>query len=110
MLLTVLDGAGVTQKVIVAAQEAVTDKSGSIAATGTAQTAIAANTLRSGYRIQNRSAVNPMYVNELGAASSGQQSCAIAPGAFFPPEGYPVTTSAISIMGTAGDLFAAREW
>lgn len=110
MLLTVLDGLGVQQKVIVAGQEAIVDKSGTIAATGVAQVAIAANALRSGYRIQNRSAVNPMYVNELGAASAGQQSCTIAPGAFFPPEGYPVTTSAISIMGTTGDLFSAREW
>ena len=109
MLLNVLDSAGVTQKIIVASQEAVVDKSGSIASTGVAQVAIAANLLRSGFFIQNKGA-NPMYVNELGDATADAGSFTIAPGASFPPAGYPVSTGAISILGTAADVFSAREW
>lgn len=109
MLLTVLDGLGVSQKVIAVGQEAPVDKSGVIAATGVAQVAIDANAFRSGFVIQNTGA-NAMRVNELGAASVGAGSFSIAPGAFFPPAGYPVSTGAISIVGTAGDIFVAREW
>ncbi len=109
MLLNVLDSAGVAQKVIVASQEAIVDHSGSIASTGVAQTAIAANALRSGFFIQNKGA-NPMYVNELGAATNGAGSFTIAPGASFPPAGYPISTGALSILGTAADIFTAREW
>lgn len=110
MLLNVLDSAGVAQKIITKGQEAVVDKSGSITSTGVAQTAIAANTLRSGCIIQNRSVSNAMYVNDLGAASTGQQSFMVPAGGFWPPSDYPVATGAVSILGTVGDLFTAREW
>lgn len=111
MLIQILDATGTQQQVIIKAQEAVTDRSGQIAATGVSQILAAANVLRSGFRIQNKSSVNPMYVNELGAASaSGAQSFTVLPGAFFPPDGYPVSTNAINVLGTAGDTFAAREW
>lgn len=113
MLINVLDAAGIAQKLIVHGQEAPLDHSGVIAATAVAQTALAANSLRSGYVIQNRGAA-AMYVNDLGAATvavgANAGSFAIQPGAFFPPVGYPVTTGAISIIGTINDGFAVREW
>lgn len=113
MLINVLDSAGVAQKVIMHGQEAALDHSGVIAATAVAQTVLAANTLRSGYVIQNRG-VAVMYVNDLGTAAAAvgvnAGSFAIQPGAFFPPDGYPVTTGAISIVGTINDGFAVREW
>lgn len=109
MLLNVLDSAGVAQKVVVAGQEAVVDRSGSIALSDVAQTAIAANVYRSGFFIQNKGA-NPMYINELGTATAVGGSITIPAGASFPPAGYPVSTGAISILGTAGDIYTAREW
>ncbi len=113
MLINVLDAAGVSQKLTVHGQEAAVDHSGIITATGTAQVALAANALRSGYFIQNRG-VNPMYVNELGTAvvavSTNAGSVAIAPGSTFPPLGYPLSTGAISIIGTINDSFVVREW
>ena len=111
MLVQILDATGTQQQVIIPAQEAAVDRSGQIASTGVSQILAAANVLRSGFRMQNKSSVNPMYVDDLGAASStGNQSFTVLPGAFFPPESYPVTTNAINVLGTAGDIFAAREW
>ena len=109
MLLTVLDSAGVSQKVITRAQESALDHSGIIVATAVAQQVLAANTLRSGFIIQNRGS-NPMYVNDLGVATVGAGSFAIAPGNFFPPDNYPLKTGAISILGTINDIFVVREW
>lgn len=109
MLMTVIDGNGTAQSIIVSAQEAVADKSGSIAATGVAQEPVAANLLRSGFRLQNVGS-NPMYVNDLGVATVGSGSFIVGVGQFWPPEKYPVSVGAISILGTAGDAFTAREW
>lgn len=109
MLLKVLDALGVQQTVITKGQEAVTDQSGNIAATGVAQEAIAANALRSGLIIQNIS-TTVMYVNDLGDAAVAAGSYQLAAGATFPPEGWPVTTGAVSILGTVGALYTAREW
>ncbi len=110
MLGTIIDGNGNAQFVVLPSQEAIADRSGTIATTGVSQVALAANTGRSGYTIQNRSTTNPMYVNELGAASTGLGSFEIPPGGFFPPNGAPVHTNAVQILGTAGDLYTAREW
>lgn len=109
MLLKVTDAAGVLQQVIVSAQEAPVSHSGAIIATGVQQTFIAANLLRSGYYVQNLGA-NVMYINDLGVAAVGAGSFAIAPNGVFPPQGYPVSTGAISILGTINDAFTAREW
>lgn len=110
MLLSVLDGNGAAQKVIVQAQEAVLDHSSTIAATGVSQAALAANANRSGCIIQN-TGLNPMHVNDVGAATAiGGSSFLLAPGAYWPPAGYPVTTNAINIIGTISDSYACREW
>ena len=109
MLIKVVDALGVAQTFISQAQEAVTDQSGSIVATGVAQDAMDANAFRSGFFVQNVGA-NPLYVNELGAATTGAGSYLLAPGAGFPPAGYPVSTGAVSILGTVGGVFTAREW
>ena len=110
MLLVVLDGIGISQTLIVAGQEAVVDRSGSIAATAVAQQLLAPNSMRSGFILQNLSSVNPLYINDLGAATTTGGSFAVPPGAFFPPQGYPVSTGALSVLGTAGSIYSAREW
>lgn len=67
---------------------------------------------RAGWLFQNTSAA-PMLLIELdgGAITS---SWIIAPGAFFPPCGYPITTAEIQVQGStqssAGDSYAAREF
>ena len=110
MLLSILDGNAVAQTVIVAGQEAPVDRSGAIAGTSVAQSLLAANLTRSGYFLQNLGA-NPMYINELGSSAvAGQGSVKVVPGATFPLPGMPLTTAALSIVGTAGDAFTAREW
>ncbi len=110
MLLKVLDGTATSQTVIAKGQEAPTDRSGTIASTGVSQTLMAANATRSGYVVQNNGA-SVMWLNEIGAAASAiGGSYAIAPGAVFPPPGWPVTAAAIAITGTAAQAFTAREW
>lgn len=109
MKLNVLDASGVPQQLLVKGLEAITDRSGSIAATGISQIIIAANSARSGFLIQNRS-LNPMHINDLGTASVGASSFTLAPGECFPPAGYPITTNAIHLLGTVSDIFSAREW
>lgn len=109
MLINVLDATGISQSLIVAGQEAVVDKSGSIVATGVAQIALDANANRTGFIIQNISN-HTIYLNDKGAATNTTGSFQLAQGQVFPPFGYPVTTGAISVMGTMGDTFTAREW
>lgn len=109
MIITILDAAGVQQSVIAKGQESVVDKSGTITATGVSQLLMAANANRSGFLVQNLGS-NPMHINAFGVAADDQTSFTIAPGAFFPPENYPITTGAITILGTIGDKFAAKEW
>lgn len=109
MLTNVLDGNGVSQVVILAGQESIADRSGVIGATGVAQSLLSANSLRSGWIIQNRG-VAPMYVNDLGVATAGAGSFVIPTGGTFPPANYPVTVNAISVLGTVNDPFTVREW
>lgn len=109
MKLNVLDASGVPQQLLAKGLEAITDKSGTLAATGVSQVVIVANSFRSGFLIQNRS-LNPMHINDLGAATVGTSSFTLAPGEYFPPANYPITVNAISILGTASDIFSAREW
>jgi len=109
VLLIVLDGNGSAQTLRVKAQEAVADRSG--AAGGSSKQIMAPNALRSGWLVQNQGA-NPMYVNDVGAdAGPNGGSYLIAPGQYLSTdEGVPLTTGAITLMGTAGDGFVAREW
>lgn len=113
MLLKVLDGNGIPQTLVTAAQEAPTDGSDTIVATGVAQPLLVANSLRSGWLMQNRGS-NPMYVNELAtsavAVAAGDGAFVVPVNGYFPPPGFPVSTGAVSIMGTIGDGFALREW
>ena len=110
MKLSILDGTGASQTILTAAQEAVVDHSSTIAATGTPQNALVANVNRSGYFFQNLSATNPMYLNELGIATTGSGSIKVPAGGTFPPAGYPVSTGALSILGTAADGYTCSEW
>lgn len=109
MLLKVNDALGVQQTIVAHAVEAPLDHSGTIAVTGTAQTLLAANALRSGWFMQNRG-TNVMYVNDLGTATTGAGSFSVQPGATFPPVGYPLATGAISVLGTLNDVYTVREW
>lgn len=109
MLLAVLDGAGLARTVIAQAQETATDRSGTITATGVSQALMAANANRSGWFVQNNSDT-AMTVNELGEDATEDSSITLYPGQTFPPVGYPIPITAISIAGTIDKAFAAREW
>lgn len=115
MQLTVIDGAG-SEKILAAlAPEVPTDRSGVIAVTGQAQNAAVANPLRSGFMIQNLG-VNMMRINELGedasdVVSAGSGSLGLAPGQTLSTlNGWVLSTNRISVSGTEGDAFIAREW
>jgi hypothetical protein len=88
-----------------------TDKSGIIIKTGAAQTLLEANPSREGFFLQNLSPSHSIWINDLGAASSGQGSIRIDPGHTFSTiEHYPVSQEAISILGNHGVQFTCREW
>ena len=110
MLLIVTDGQGNAQTVAVKAQEIVVDYSGSITTTNQSQQLLAANSLRSGWIMQNQGD-NPMQVNEIGQDAQVTASFLVAPkGGIFPPENFPLTTAQVNIAGTAGDTYTVREW
>ncbi len=113
MLLTVLDGNGVAQRIITEGQEAPTDASDLILVDDVAQDVLVANATRSGWFFQNQGA-NDMYLNDLGVAAhpivQGTGSYLVPAGGSFPPVGYPVSTGVLSVIGTAGDAFFVREW
>lgn len=90
---------------------ALSDKSGSIVAAGTAQALMAASNVRNGFSVQNNSA-GDLWINELGStAVTSQPSLKIASGAIYEtPRGFPCPY-AVSIIGaTLGQAFTAREW
>jgi hypothetical protein len=109
MLLQIKDGAGATHTIIVQAQDTVNDRSGAIDADAVSQTVMAANLNRSGFYFQNVSTHN-MTLNELGIDATATGAWVIPPNGTFPPPGYPVSTDAINVAGTLGDVFIAREW
>jgi hypothetical protein len=85
-----------------------TDKSGTITTGGTAQNAIAANSNRKGWMIQNISDTD-MYINEAGTATTGK--FLLKSGASAVSQGNAVTTGAISILcATTGKAFAGVEY
>lgn len=110
MLIPVIDGSGNEQNLIAPGQETVTDRSG--IATGSPQLAMAASVgNRSGFLFQNGSLLgNDMWINFEGDAAPGAPSIRVVPGQIVSSFNYPVTLSALSVIGTAGDGFAAREW
>jgi hypothetical protein len=109
MILTVLDSAAVSQKIISNGQESIVDKSGSLAA-GSAQVIANANTLRSGFFLQNLG-VDPMWLNDLTTATAGSGSIRLAAGEkISAPKDIPLNTHALSLIGTSGSAFTLREW
>jgi hypothetical protein len=109
MLLTVKDGNGATHTIIVVAQDSLTDHSGAIDATNAAQPVMGDNANRSGFYFQNNSTHN-MTLNEMDGDPTIAGAWVIPPNGVFPPPGYPVSTNAINVAGTAGDTYTAREW
>lgn len=111
MLINIVDANSQAQQIIVHGQESVVDRSGVITASLASQTLMDVNMARSGWFLQNKSQ-HPMYVNEIGGEADGTSvtSIVVPAGASFPPPGYAITTAKISITGTQGDEFAAREW
>ena len=94
----------------VPANAAPTNRSGTITAANTAQVLMAANTIRKGFRIQNQS-TGDLWVNDMGAAATvGQPSLQIKPGAYLASEMWGCSPTAVSIIGsTTGQAFHASE-
>jgi hypothetical protein len=89
-------------------------RSGAIATGGTAQDLMPANASRRGWRLQNQSGAD-LYVVSKGPSGANvavmdASSLRIAPSVIWTEDG-PVTTAALSIIGSAtGQTFYAREW
>lgn len=115
MIIQVVDANGALQQIIVQSPATPTDRSGTITATSVSQTLldpVQAGGSRSGWLVQNKG-VNgfTMQINDTGnPADESPSSINLAPGAFFPPPGYPVTQGEINIAGAEGDNFMCREW
>jgi hypothetical protein len=115
MILQVVDANGVLQTVCAQAPETPSDKSGTITVNNATQVLMdpaAPGVTRSGWIVQNNGASGDlMFINDLGSdADTSPTSVQLAHGQFWPPPGYPVPQGQISIAGTAGDSFMAREW
>jgi hypothetical protein len=86
------------------------DRSGMIAAGGTAQVAAAANPARQGFFVQNISTAD-LWLSSVGTALAGSPSLRIAPGQLYESPAHGVPSTAISIIGaTTGQAYVAREW
>lgn len=113
MILQVVDADGETQTVVVQSTDTPVSRSGTIIGTGVSQVlmdAAAPGITRSGWLVQNKGTHN-MEINDLGdPADASPVSVQLAPGALFPPPGYPVAQGEITITGTVGDNYMAREW
>lgn len=104
------DGTYSQQVSVSAAKPTPVDKSGTIAAGGTAQVAIAANADRNGFIIQNVSTEN-LWFTTSGTAVQDQPSFKLEPGIAYQDDPRIMGTGAVSIIGaTTGQAFAAREW
>ncbi len=92
-----------------AAPVAYADRSGVVAAGGTAQTLMAANAARRGFCVQNNSNA-ALTISSVGAASTSA-GLILQPGQLYEPPAGGAPTAAISILGAAtGQRFDAREW
>lgn len=110
MLLKVIDAQGNPQTVIAHGQETPVDHSGTVTVMDGTQVLLAANAFRSGWFLQNLD-VNPLTLCETGDAVAGTPGTWQVPaGGTFPPPGFPVTTGAVHINGSANAKFSAREW
>jgi hypothetical protein len=86
------------------------DRGGTIAAGGTPQQMMAANTARRGFLIQNQS-TGDLYINGLSTAAANQTSLRIPAGALYETSPHHSGTGAVSIFGaTTGQAFYAREF
>jgi hypothetical protein len=85
------------------------DRSGTVAAAGAAQQIAAKNVGRRGFMIQNLSDA-ALWFDTLAAAVAGAPSFRLAPGAIYETPAHAVPVGAISVCGTAGQSFSAREW
>ena len=109
MLMTVLDGNGNQQTIIVNGQGPAADFSGTITVAAISQVAAAANPNRSGILFQNTSE-HTMTINDDGLATDAN-AFQVGPGESWPPAGYPPAVGAINVAGTTvGDPFVYREW
>lgn len=89
---------------------ALTDRSGTITAGGTAQQAMAANASRLGFSIQNLS-TGDLWINPLGTAAAAQPSIKLASGVYYETPHSFGAVGAISIFGaTTGQAYSAKEW
>lgn len=88
-----------------------TDRSGTIATGGTAQTLMAVNAQRNGMFFQNQSAEN-LFINWTTAAvATGQPSYRVAPGDTLFLEDTMISTEAMSVIGAStGSAFCCKEW
>ena len=88
------------------------NKSGTILKTGLAQVLLKKNDLRKGFFIQNVSPSHPIWINDMGQASSVDAgSIRIDSGMIISTlNSFPSSNSEISILGHEGSNFACREW
>lgn len=87
----------------------ITDRSGTIATGGVAQTLMAANSQRRKFKLQNISG-GDLWWSATGTASAGAGSFRLSPGDYYetPPDFCPTTT--VTIFGAVtGQAFTARE-
>lgn len=114
-VIQVVDANGALQQVCVQSPTTPLDRSGTIVATNVSQIlmdAMASGSTRGGWIVQNNgTSGGTLQINDTGnPADQSPSSIYLAPGEFFPPPGYPVTQGEITIAGTIGDNFMAREW
>lgn len=109
--MTVIDANGSQQTIVVQAQGPATDASGTLTAqaSGVYQMVVDADPNRSGFVFQNNGD-HVMNITDVGTNPSVISAFEIAPGAFWPPYGYPVPVGAVYVTGTLGETFAARVW
>lgn len=88
------------------------DRSGTTSATpSTAANAMASNSSRKGFQIQNVSTTAGMWFNGLGTATAGSGSFYLAPGSLYETPLGMSPTGAISVISTTASVpFTAREW
>lgn len=116
MQIQVVDANNIIQNVIWQAPGTPTDRSGTYS--GASQIVLdaidpASGVVRGGYLFQNRSVSSTIVqINDIGgAADNVSPTCIdVPPGGTFPPPGYPVTQGEVTVIGPAGESFAAREW
>lgn len=77
----------------------------------TAVTLMPANSLRSGFSVQNQSASATCYLSTIGTATQDQNSLMLAAGAYYESTAGWVATGAVSVVcsGASTPVFA-REW